>query len=74
MPRCCHACNLLSPLLAFIVCYTFVFGAGCYYIIRLIAKGPGAPDEEVYGTHGVKKPPLVTDLNYSSSAKNGCVR
>jgi cytochrome d ubiquinol oxidase subunit I len=54
--------HVLATLAAFILCYTFVFGAGSYYILRLIAKGPGAPDEEAYGTHGVKKPLLVSDL------------
>jgi cytochrome d ubiquinol oxidase subunit I len=48
-------------LLAFIITYAFVFGAGVYYILRLIAKGPGTHDE-TYGTHGVDKPPLVTGL------------
>jgi cytochrome d ubiquinol oxidase subunit I len=48
-------------LAAFVVAYTFVFGAGSYYILRLIAKGP-ASDEEPYGAHGVKEPPLVTSL------------
>ena len=45
-------------LAAFIVTYGVVFGAGVYYIARLIAKGPAA-DETVYGDHGVTKPPLV---------------
>jgi cytochrome d ubiquinol oxidase subunit I len=57
--------HVAATLLAFIVCYTFVFGAGSYYILHLIAQGPGTPEEEeeeVYGTHGVKKPPLITDL------------
>ena len=54
--------HIALSLLAFIVSYTFVFGAGSYYILRLIAKGPGTAEEEVYGTHGVTKPPLVTDL------------
>jgi cytochrome d ubiquinol oxidase subunit I len=49
-------------LLAFILTYGFIFGAGAYYIIRIIAKGPILAKEETYGTHGVKKPPLVTDL------------
>jgi hypothetical protein len=30
--------------------------------LRLIAKGPGTTVEKIYGTHGVKKPPLVTDI------------
>jgi cytochrome d ubiquinol oxidase subunit I len=45
-------------LAAFIVTYGVVFGAGVYYIARLIAKGPAA-EETVYGDHGVQKPPLV---------------
>jgi cytochrome d ubiquinol oxidase subunit I len=41
-------------LLAFVVIYTFVFGAGSYYILRLIGKGiPGAAAEkEQYYMHG----------------------
>ena len=53
--------HIALSLLAFIVTYTFVFGAGSYYILKLIGKGPGAP-EKPYGDHGVKAPPLVTDL------------
>jgi cytochrome d ubiquinol oxidase subunit I len=45
-------------LAAFVVTYGVVFGAGVYYIARLIAKGPAA-EETVYGDHGVQKPPLV---------------
>ncbi|MBC2736452.1 MAG: cytochrome ubiquinol oxidase subunit I [Desulfobacteraceae bacterium] len=45
-------------LAAFVVTYGVVFGAGVYYIARLIAKGPAA-EETVYGDHGVPKPPLV---------------
>jgi cytochrome d ubiquinol oxidase subunit I len=53
--------SIALSLLAFIVAYTFVFGAGSYYILRLIGKGPGA-EEKAYGDHGIDKPPLVTDL------------
>jgi cytochrome d ubiquinol oxidase subunit I len=53
--------NIALSLLAFIITYTFIFGAGSYYILRLIAKGPGAR-EKSYGDHGIKSPPLVTDL------------
>jgi cytochrome d ubiquinol oxidase subunit I len=49
-------------LAAFLLVYVFVFGAGTYYILRLIGKGPET-DETAYGAHGVEKPPLVTDLS-----------
>ena len=48
-------------LAAFVVVYTLVFGAGSYYILRLIGKGPDTR-QEAFGDHGVKTPPLVTDL------------
>lgn len=62
--------HIALSLLAFIVTYTFVFGAGSYYILRLIGKGPGIRDEQTYGTHGVEKPPLVTDLAPDAGGKN----
>ena len=62
--------HVALSLLAFIVSYTFVFGAGSYYILRLIAKGPGTTEEEVYGTHGVKKPPLVTDIVHETGGEH----
>jgi len=33
-------------LLAFVVVYTFIFGAAVYYIAKIIKKGPGAADED----------------------------
>lgn len=53
--------SVALSLLAFIVTYSFVFGAGSYYILRLIGKGPGAR-QNAYGDHGIETPPLVTDL------------
>jgi cytochrome d ubiquinol oxidase subunit I len=42
-------------LLAFVVMYTFVFGAGSYYILKLIGKGiPAANDKEQYYGHGIE--------------------
>jgi len=61
--------QIALSLLAFIFSYVFVFGAGSYYIIRLIAKGPVAP-EKAYGAHGVKKPPLLTDLASETGGKH----
>jgi len=56
-------------LLAFIFTYVFVFGAGSYYILRLIGKGPGIL-EKTYGTHGVKEPPILTDLTSETGGKH----
>jgi cytochrome d ubiquinol oxidase subunit I len=56
-------------LMAFIISYGFVFGAGSYYILRLIGKGPGVP-EKAYGTHGVEEPPLLTDLASEAGGKH----
>ena len=53
--------SIAISLLAFIIVYVFVFGAGSYYILRLIGKGPGDA-EAAYGDHGVEKPPIVTEL------------
>ena len=56
-------------LLAFIFTYVFVFGAGSYYILRLIGKGPGIL-EKTYGTRGVKEPPILTDLTSETGGKH----
>ena len=56
-------------LLAFIIVYTFVFGAGSYYILRLIQKGPGTQEKD-YGAHGQDKPPLFTDLAADQGGKS----
>jgi cytochrome d ubiquinol oxidase subunit I len=46
--------HVALSLLAFIVVYTFVFGMGSYYILKLIGKGPGAvSDSEAYGANVV---------------------
>ena len=42
-------------LLAFVIMYTLVFGAGSYYILKLIRKGiPAIKDEEQYYKHGTE--------------------
>ena len=53
-------CMALTPA-GFIIIYVFVFGAGSYYILKLIGKGPEDLDT-AYGDHGVEKPPIVTEL------------
>jgi cytochrome d ubiquinol oxidase subunit I len=54
-------------LAAFIVTYLFIFGAGTFYILHLIAEGPEA-EEATYGDHGLETP---TVLGASSTAKGG---
>jgi cytochrome d ubiquinol oxidase subunit I len=49
-------------LAAFVVVYLFVFGAGTYYILKLIAKGINVQDEP-YGAHGMQhQEPLISDM------------
>lgn len=47
-------------LLAFIIVYAIVFGAGVYYIFKLIKGGPKAKDL-AYGAHGIEKPLILAD-------------
>ncbi|MGD2271402.1 MAG: cytochrome ubiquinol oxidase subunit I [Desulfobacterales bacterium] len=61
--------NIALSLLAFIITYIFVFGAGSYYILRLIGQGPDTTDK-AYGTHGVGEPPLVTDIVSETGGKH----
>jgi cytochrome d ubiquinol oxidase subunit I len=61
--------QIALSLLAFSFSYVFVFGAGSYYIIRLIAKGP-EDSEKTYGAHGIKEPPLLTDLASETGGKH----
>jgi len=57
-------------LLAFIVVYLFIFGAGVYYIVKLVAKGPQPVDDQAYGSHGIDRPPLVTDLKAETGGRH----
>ncbi|HSO18646.1 MAG TPA: cytochrome ubiquinol oxidase subunit I [Desulfosarcina sp.] len=57
-------------LAGFVVTYGLVFTAAAYYILKLIGKGPDAAEEEAYGSHGVKQPPLVTDLAGQTGGKD----
>lgn len=46
-------------LLAFVVMYTLVFGAGSYYILKIIGKGiPAANDAEQYYKRGIEATPV----------------
>ena len=54
--------SIAISLVAFVIVYVFVFGAGSYYILSLIGKGP-EDAQAAYGDHGVEKPPIVTELS-----------
>jgi cytochrome d ubiquinol oxidase subunit I len=64
------ATPIALSLAAFILAYGFIFGAGVYYILRLIAKGPAPDEEKTFGAHGVKRPPLVTDLTSQAGGRD----
>jgi len=56
--------SIAISLAAFFLVYVFIFGAGSYYILGLIGKGPGPETkEEAYGAHGVERPPILTVLS-----------
>ena len=60
---------IAMSLAAFVFTYGFVFGAGSYYIVKLIRKGPDT-EEDLYGSHGVKEPPLVTGMVAEKGGRN----
>lgn len=55
------ASPIAMSLAAFILTYSAVFGAGSYYIMKLIRKGPES-EPETYYSHGIKKPPLIAGI------------
>jgi cytochrome d ubiquinol oxidase subunit I len=40
---------IATSLIAFVVVYTLVFGAGIFYILRMMRRGPDSPDSEPRG-------------------------
>ncbi len=56
-------------LLAFVVMYTIIFGAGSYYILQLIGKGiPVQSEEEQYYRHSIEA--SVVEAATADEAKN----
>ncbi|MCX8515590.1 MAG: cytochrome ubiquinol oxidase subunit I [Alphaproteobacteria bacterium] len=51
--------QLLWSLLSFVIMYCFVFGAGSYYILKLIGKGMMTNAEAFY-SHGLEASPLAS--------------
>ncbi len=61
--------SIAISLTAFVIVYGFIFGAGTFYILKLIGKGPEVTPD-AYGDHGVEKPPIVTDLAGEKGGQN----
>lgn len=60
--------QIALTLLGFIVVYTFIFGAGTYYILKLIAKGPqSVGDGEKYYDHSKQASLTRAALNGDAS-------
>lgn len=60
------AAPIAISLSAFVLTYAFIFGAGVFYIFKLIHKGPDTPlftTDEAYGDHGVKRPILAPGVD-----------
>ncbi|MDP1724514.1 MAG: cytochrome ubiquinol oxidase subunit I [Alphaproteobacteria bacterium] len=56
-------------LLAFVIVYMFVFGAGSYYILKLIRKGiPAIKEKDHYYQHGIEA--LVIEATAHNGDKN----
>jgi cytochrome d ubiquinol oxidase subunit I len=56
-------------LLTFIVMYTLIFGAGSYYILKLISKGiPASQDQEQYYAHSIEA--TITKGNIINGDRN----
>jgi cytochrome bd ubiquinol oxidase subunit I len=62
--------SIAISLTGFIVTYGLLFTAAAYYILRLIGQGPEKTAEGPYGSHGVKQPPLVSDLAAQTGGKD----
>jgi cytochrome d ubiquinol oxidase subunit I len=61
--------SITISLAAFFIVYVFVFGAGSYYILKLIGRGP-EDGEAAYGDHGVKRPAIVAEWTGKGGAKH----
>jgi cytochrome d ubiquinol oxidase subunit I len=55
------ATPIFLSIVGFIITYVFIFGAGSYYILTLIGKGPDSGDH-AYGDHGLGKPAIAPGL------------
>lgn len=62
--------SVAMSLLAFLLVYAGIFGAGSYYIVKLVRKGPET-EPGIYGAHGIKEPPLITEIVSESGEHHG---
>ena len=60
---------VLSSLVGFVAVYVFIFGAGCYYIARLVITGPKSA-EPPNGENGVDMPAPALDLISKSGGEH----
>ncbi|MEW5910479.1 MAG: cytochrome ubiquinol oxidase subunit I, partial [Thermodesulfobacteriota bacterium] len=51
--------SIAVSLASFVLVYVVIFGAGTYYILQLIGKGPAIVEDVAFGAHGLKKPLIV---------------
>lgn len=55
--------HVAASLLVFFISYMFIFGAGIFYIAKLIQKGPQVGEwHETFGDHGVEHPVNIADI------------
>ncbi len=66
------ASEVTLSLFLFITSYTIIFGAGVYYIFKLIKKGPQNKENihDDYGTHGLDHPITIGDIFSNKEIKN----
>jgi cytochrome d ubiquinol oxidase subunit I len=52
--------HIFLSLIAFVVVYFFIFGAGVYYIVKILSKGPtsAVKGEDIYGSHSLLATPI----------------
>lgn len=59
-------------LLAFVIMYTLVFGAGSYYILRIIGKGiPTAEEKEQFYKHSIEASVIEATIVENTAPKGG---
>jgi cytochrome d ubiquinol oxidase subunit I len=56
--------SIAFSLTSIIAVYSLVFGVGCYFILRLMKRGPSIDIKEPpFGSHGLAKPVTIADIH-----------